>query len=215
VVASDDYGIKTVALSADGVPVASLGHMPYELAWTPAYAQIGKTVALTAKVTDSAGQTSASTVHVSVSPVTTTKTGTVSGTVPATLALAVDGPASFGAFVPGVGDIYVASTTAKVTSSAGDALLSVIDPSATAPGHLVNGGFSLPSALQVRARNAATQGSAYNFLGSAPYNLLAYSAPISNDAVALDFRQTIAGTDALRTGTYRKTLTFTLSTTTP
>ena len=33
--------------------------------------------------------------------------------------------------------------------------------------------------------------------------------------MTLNFRQTIAANDALRTGTYGKTLTFTLSTTTP
>jgi hypothetical protein len=38
---------------------------------------------------------------------------------------------------------------------------------------------------------------------------------VSNDAVAIPFSQSIAAGDALRTGTYSKTLTFTLSTTTP
>jgi hypothetical protein len=33
--------------------------------------------------------------------------------------------------------------------------------------------------------------------------------------VSLDFKQTIGASDPLRTGTYSKTLTFTLSTTTP
>ena len=39
--------------------------------------------------------------------------------------------------------------------------------------------------------------------------------PISNGPVTIGFRQNIAANDALRTGTYSKTLTFTLSTTTP
>ena len=43
------------------------------------------------------------------------------------------------------------STTATVTSTAGDATLSVADPSATAPGRLVNGSFALGEPLQVRA----------------------------------------------------------------
>ena len=38
---------------------------------------------------------------------------------------------------------------------------------------------------------------------------------MSNDAVTLEFKQSIGANDALRTGTYSKTLTFTLSTTTP
>ena len=46
-------------------------------------------------------------------------------------------------------------------------------------------------------------------------NLLQYSGPVSNDAVSLQFAQQINQNDALRTGTYGKTLTFTLSTTNP
>ena len=91
------------------------------------------------------------------------------------------------------------------------------DPSSTATGHLVNGAFSLPQPLQARARNAANTGTAYTNVGSAasPLNLLTWSAPISNDAVTLGFSQAIGANDALRTGSYSKTLTFTLSTTTP
>ena len=40
-------------------------------------------------------------------------------------------------------------------------------------------------------------------------------SPVSNDAVTITFTQDIGATDALRTGSYSKTLTFTLSTTTP
>ena len=38
---------------------------------------------------------------------------------------------------------------------------------------------------------------------------------MSNDAVTVTFRQAIGASDALRTGTYTRTLTFTLSTTMP
>ena len=147
----------------------------------------------------------------------TDATGGVGGSVPATLSLTLGAPASFGAFIPGVGRTYEASTAATVTSTAGDALLSVADPSPVATGHLVNGAFSLPQPLQARARNAANTGTAYNNVGSAasPLNLLAYSGPVSNDAVTLGFSQRINEGDALRTGAYSKTLTFTLSTTTP
>ena len=95
--------------------------------------------------------------------------------------------------------------------------MSVADPSSNATGHLVNGTFSLPQPLQARARNAANTGTAYNNVGSSasPLNLLSYSGPVSNDAVTLEFSQLINANDALRTGTYSKTLTFTLSTTTP
>ena len=81
--------------------------------------------------------------------------GTPSGTVPATLSLTLGPAAQFGAFTPGVTKTYTASTTANVISTAGDALLSVADPSSTATGHLVNGTFSVPQPLQARARNAA------------------------------------------------------------
>ena len=52
--------------------------------------------------------------------------------------------------------------------------------------------------------------------GSAsPTNLLSYAGPVSNDAVTVAFQQVIGANDALRTGSYSKTLTFTLATTNP
>jgi hypothetical protein len=116
----------------------------------------------------------------------------VSGTVPATLSLTLGPPASFGAFTPGIDHDYSAATAADVVSTAGDAALSVSDP-----GHLANGAFELPSPLQV--------------LG-VPRT---WSAPVSHDTFSIGFAQHIGATDALRTGTYSRTLTFTLSTTTP
>ena len=50
---------------------------------------------------------------------------------------------------------------------------------------------------------------------AAPTTLLTYAGPTSNDAVTVTFKQSIGANEALRTGTYNKTLTFTLSTTTP
>jgi LmbE family N-acetylglucosaminyl deacetylase len=143
--------------------------------------------------------------------------GGVSGTVPATLALTLGTPAAFGAFTPGLTKDYLASMAANVISTAGDAALSVADPSSTATGHLVNGTFSLPSALQAKASSLAGTGGGYANVGgsSAPTTLLTYAGPTSNDAVTVGFQQHIGSTDALRTGTYSKTLTFTLSTTSP
>ena len=122
----------------------------------------------------------------------TTIPGSVGGTVPATLGLSVVSPVTFGAFTPGVAKDYTASTTASVISTAGDAALTVSDP-----GRLTNGTFSLPSPLQVSFSNAA------------------WAAPVSNEKVTITFTQHIGATDALRTGAYSRTLTFTLSTTTP
>ena len=84
------------------------------------------------------------------------------------------------------------STTATVVSTAGDATLSVSDP-----GHLANGAFSLAQPLQVSGLPKT------------------YSGPVTNDVATLGFKQAIDARDPLRTGSYSKTLTFTLSTTTP
>ena len=48
-----------------------------------------------------------------------------------------------------------------------------------------------------------------------PLRLLSYAGPVTNDAVTIGFRQSIAAGDSLLTGGYGKTLVFTLSTTTP
>jgi hypothetical protein len=50
---------------------------------------------------------------------------------------------------------------------------------------------------------------------SAPTTALTYNGPVSNDAVTMTFSQAIGANEPLRTGSYSKTLTFTLSTTTP
>jgi hypothetical protein len=93
---------------------------------------------------------------------------------------------------PGVAQEYTASTAANVISTAEDASLAVSEP-----GHLTNGSFSLPEALRVDI---------------APNS---WSGPVSNGASTITFRQHIGANDALRTGSYSKTLTFTLSTTHP
>ena len=160
--------------------------------------------------TNAAGTTAVRSFSFTIGSVTDTP-GTVGGSVPATLALTLGTPAAFGAFTPGVARDYTASTAASVVSTAGDAALSVADPSPTATGHLVNGAFSLPQALQ------AGVGTAFAPVGgtAAPTPLRSWTAPTSNEAVTVNFKQSIAAGDALRTGTYSKTLTFTLSTTQP
>ncbi len=143
----------------------------------------------------------------------TVREGVVGGSVPATLSLSLQAPASFGTFTPGVRRSYQASTTATVTSTAGDAALNVLDPSAAAPGRLVNGSFALGEPLQVRANSGPFV--PLSAEASSPLTLLAYDRPASNDAVAIGFRQDVESNEGLRTGAYGKTLTFTLSTTTP
>jgi predicted amidohydrolase YtcJ len=143
--------------------------------------------------------------------------GDATGTVLPTLSLTIGAPAAFAPFVPGAANNYTASTNANVISSAGNAALSVADPSPTNVGRLVNGTFALPQPLQAQASSPGGTGSTYAPVGGAasPTLLTSYGAPISNDTVTLGFRQTIGANDALRTGAYSKTLTFTLSTTAP
>ena len=116
------------------------------------------------------------------------------------------------AFTPGVRRDYEASTSANVISTAGDATLSVADPATTNTGKLVNGTFALAQTLQAKANTGtyAPVGGSAN-----PTSLLTYRGPVSNDSVTLGFKQTIGRNEPLRTGTYAKTLTFTLSTTNP
>jgi PKD repeat protein len=147
----------------------------------------------------------------------TSANGDAGGTVAATLSLSLGTPAAFGTFTPGLAKTYTAATSASVLSTAGDATLSVSDPSPTATGHLVNGSFTLPQALQVKASSPLGTGGAFTDVGgaTAPTSVLTYSQPVANDQVSVTFSQAIAADDALRTGAYSKTLTFTLSTTTP
>ena len=98
---------------------------------------------------------------------------------------------------------YTATTTANVISTAGDATLT-----ASRPEHDRSGP---PGQRHVLAAAAAAGRRATPL----PSTIKTYAAPVSNDAVTIDFKQSIGANDALRTGTYAKTLTFTLSTTTP
>src|SRR3954453_12279702 len=141
--------------------------------------------------------------------------GDIGGSVPATLALTLGSAPAFGAFVPGVAKDYETAGSATVTSTAGDAALSVVDPSSVSTGKLVNGAYALSQPLQVKATSAGGIGSQYGTLTAGSRSLLSYAGPITNDAVTLGFKQPIAANDALRTGAYSKTLTYTLSTTTP
>jgi hypothetical protein len=137
----------------------------------------------------------------------------IGGSVPQVLSLAFNQPtANLGTFRPGVTADYTATLDATVTTSAANAALTVHDASTNAPGHLVQGSYVLPQALQVRAG-----GGAFAPVGgaSAPTPLVSYPGPKSLDAVAIALKQPIAATDGLHTGAYGKTLTFTLSTTTP
>jgi hypothetical protein len=147
--------------------------------------------------------------------------GGAGGQTPATLTLDLGAASAFSPFVPGVDRAYTTTASARVVSTALDATLSVADASATDTGHLVNGTFALPSVLQVGAAKPDENGttpppaSFANVGGSSsPTMLLTYDGPVV-ETDTITFKQAIGATDALRTGSYSKTLTFTLSTTQP
>jgi hypothetical protein len=103
-----------------------------------------------------------------------------------------------------------------VASTAGDVTLSVSDADTVNPGKLVNGAFALASPLTVRAASASQTNPAYVPVAGTPTTLLSYAAPtFGSEPVTLGFRQAIGANDQLRAGSYSKTLTFTLATTTP
>ncbi len=192
-----------------------------------ATAKFGETVQVPVFIDKAAGAASSGSVTLkatsesdptkSVSAVCTTTDGNVGGSVPATLSLTMGTAASFPPFTPGAQMDYFASTTANVISSAGDAALSVADPATTNTGKLVNGAFALPETLQANAVRGTTSAGIYNPVGGSanPTNLFNWTNPASNDLLTVGFKQPIKANDALRTGTYSKTLTFTLSTTNP
>ena len=115
--------------------------------------------------------------------------------MPATLALTLGAPAS-------VRRVHARASPrstrrprpANVITTAGDAALTAIE---RCPGHLANGAFTLPSRCRSRHGPAT------------------WTAPVSNEAGDDRVQAAIDANDALRTGSYSKTLTFTLSTTTP
>jgi plastocyanin len=138
----------------------------------------------------------------------------IGGSVPATLALNIASSTNLGQFRLGVAADYTATMPATVTSTAGDATLTVNDSAALAPGHLVNGTYVMSQPLQVKARNSANPATTFAAVES-PITLLTWPGPVANDAVVVSFKQPIAVTDPLRSGTYAKTLLLTLSTTSP
>jgi extracellular elastinolytic metalloproteinase len=114
------------------------------------------------------------------------------------LSLALGAPAvNLGTFIPGVARDYGGTLTATTSGLA--ATLRVSDPSPNARGHLTSDTAALAEPLQVRATSGAF-------------------APLDSTVTiptTIEFKQSIGAGETLRPGTYGKTLTFTLSTTTP
>ena len=155
---------------------------------------------VTLKATSESDPTKTSTMSCAL----TGESGTVGGTVPATLALTLGTPASFGAFRPGVTATYTAIQAANVISTAGDAALSRRrpEPHGTGP----------PGQRRVLAARAAARPARQGL--PAPRSRRTGRSGVQRRR-ADRVLAAVNMNDALRTGTYAKTLTFTLSTTTP
>jgi len=140
----------------------------------------------------------------------TTVNSDVKATVPSTLGLTLS-PITLGTFVPGVANTYTGTGTATVTSTWPSASLSVLDRTGNNAGRLMNGSSVLGSTLQVADFNGTFQ----NISGTTSRTLKNWSAPVSSENSTLTFRQSVGATEALVMGGYSKSLTFTLTTTTP
>lgn len=148
-------------------------------------------------------------------------TGPVGGDTPATLVLTLGPAPAFSPFIPALGREYTTTSTATMTSTAENATLSVADPSSNATGRLVNGAYALESPLHITAAPSSPDAGGTPAAGGAvggsasPTSLITYNGPLGSETATLTFRQAIGATEPLRTGSYGKTLTFTLSTTAP
>ena len=180
---ADESELATCVATLDGQPVANGAQLN----------AIPGPRTLVVAATDAEGHTTTRTIAFDV---VAAAGGTAGGTVGATLALTLGAAATFGPFTAGVAKTYAAQTTATVTSTAGDATLSVSDADTQAPMRLKNGAFTLAQPLVTNLPKI-------------------WAGPASNEATTITFSQSIGATEPLRTGVYTKTLTFTLSTSTP
>ncbi len=171
--------------------------------------------------TDVAGNIeTAKTLAIQVNPVAGT---TVQGQVASTLAISVAaGAPSFGALTPGVAATYTTTLAMSLTSTAQSATLTAADLTGTFTGHLVNnatgGPYVLAQGLQVSGADPANNPGSGIFSDlsvTEPATLLTYSAPVSSDPVTIAFKQAVGANEPLRTGSYSKVITFTLSTNNP
>ena len=140
------------------------------------------------------------------------------GTVAPTLALSLGAPAAFAPFVPGVANTYTRIDDGQRHLHRGRGHAQRRRP--VTDGDRAPGQRGVLAAVGAAARRRPAPlgtGGAFADVGgsSAPTSVLTYAAPVSNDAVTVQFQQAIGANDALRTGAYSKALTFTLATTTP
>ena len=146
-------------------------------------------------------------------PTPTPVGGDVGGNVPATLALTVGARGDVRPFRPGRGQRTTPPRWPPTSSPRPPTRRSASPtPAPTPPAASSTARSRSPRPLETRAKDGAfapVGGSA------APTTLLTWTGPVSNDAMTIDFKQSIGANEALRTGAYAKTLTLTLTTTTP
>ena len=171
---------------------------------------VGATV-VSCSASDRSGNRATRTFRVTVRPAPVTAPRELVGAVPATLALTITPVNAFGTFVPGLTHDYLAQVEGTVTTTAGEAVLTIGDADSDAPGRLVNGGRALREPVEV------STGAAFVPVPSltTPAVLGSYAGPTSLAPFEFTFRQRIGGSEPLRTGHYGKALRLTLSTTTP
>ena len=123
--------------------------------------------------------------------------------------------AAFLPFIPGVATEYQAALSARITTSAATAELTVVDQGAQ-PGRLVNGTHAMVNALEARRHERDPAHSGVRAHQRHP----AAAAPVPDLRRRRPRRRSgsgrrIGATEPLWAGAYEKTLTFTLSTTQP
>jgi hypothetical protein len=75
--ATDDFGVKSVDITANGTDLGTFTLPPFETTWTPPMSLAGQSVPLVATVTDEAGQVTVATINVTVvGPAPTPSPGT-------------------------------------------------------------------------------------------------------------------------------------------
>jgi sugar phosphate isomerase/epimerase len=207
----DDFDI--ISDTCDDATVAKFGTCVVNVGFAPT---VTNTTSVTRLVITSNADDATESIYL-VGKSTGDAFGTVGGQVPTALSLDLgSASASFGTFLPATEETYDTALAASVVTTAGDAALTVADASPFAAGHLVNGTFALTQPLQVNATNAASPDGAFAPLGAAPATLVTYSGPTAGaETVTIGLRQAIGANEVLRAGSYSKTLTFSLSTTTP
>lgn len=161
----------------------------------------------------------------SVATAATTGESEVSGTVGAGLSIDVAPTVSLGALVPSLaGSSVNASTSVTVTSTAATASVQVNDPDTTATkGFLLNSTtgpsgpatYALANALQVNGPAQAPTSLAGGPVSVFDATLTPAGLNQFSTTKSVTFTQAIGANEGLRTGTYAKNLTFSVSTTTP